>query len=102
MSDGRLRGDNRNDPIVEAVAANPGIKAVLDQRRESKIEAMQQAVCDAIQATDDRKLAAWVAVCVWENEDGTTTHSLIGDDHSTPLEHKGYLHDGVWVAAHSM
>ena len=101
MSEG-LRGDNRNDPIAGAVAANPGIKAVLDQRRVSKVEAMQQAVCDAIQATDDRKLCAWVAVAVWENEDGTTSHSLIGDDQSSPLEHKGYLHDGIWVAAHSM
>lgn len=96
-----LRGDNRNDPVAYAVAEEPGIKAALEARRAAQQEKMQQAVGEAIQATDERKLAAWVAVAVWQDENGALGQTVIGDDHSSPLELKGYLHDGVWTAAHA-
>lgn len=101
METNGLRRDNRNDPVARAVAEDPGIKAALEARRAAQQQKMQQAVCDAIQATDERKLTAWVAVAVWEDGDGRLCQTVIGDDHSSALELKGYLHDGVWTAAHS-
>ena len=98
MSETRLRGDNWSDPMREALAEDPGIRAVVE---ETQVESMQRAVTKAIQTCDDRKLAAWVAVAVWEEEDGKISHSVVGDDHSTFLELKGYLHSGVWAAAHA-
>ena len=96
----RLRGDNRNDPILEMVTNDPGVAAVLDSRSASYAE-MQACVGDAIQKCDGRKLLGWVAVAVWEDADGTISESVIGDEHSSPLELKGYLHDGIWTAAHA-
>ena len=101
MGEQRFRGDNRNDPIAGALASHPEISAALETRTRTTHEEMQKGVCDAIQNTDERKLAAWVAVCVWEDSDGKVSHSVIGDDHSSFLELKGYLHDGVWAAAHA-
>ena len=101
MGDGRFRGDNRNDPIHDSITSDPGIKAVLEQRRPVQDEAMQDAVCDAIQNIDQRKLCGWVAVAIWDNGDGSTSHTVIGDGHSSGLELKGFLHDGIWEAAHS-
>ena len=98
MRDNGLRGDTRNDPIGQAITAAPEMEPAFELRRRQK---MQDAVCEAIQSTDDRKLCAWVTVAVWEDEDGTVSHSLVGDDHSSFLELKGYLHDGVWAAAHT-
>lgn len=101
MGDARFRGDNRNDPIVESLTNDPGIQTVLEKQWPSHDEVMQEKVREAIQCMDGRKLCGWVAVAVWENEDGTTSHSVVGDGHSSPLELKGFLHDGVWEAAHS-
>ena len=93
-----LRGDNRNDPIALAVAADPEIATAIANARHEK---MQRSVSQALQATDDRKLAGWVAVAVWEDETGQIDHSVVGDQNSSFLELKGYLHDGVWAAAHT-
>ena len=101
VGEARLRGDNRNDPVRESLQNDPGIQTVLEKRWPARDETMEQAVCDAIQSMDERKLCGWVAVAVWENEDGTTSHMVVGDGHSSPLELKGFLHDGVWEAAHS-
>lgn len=100
MAENGLRRDNRNDPVARAVASHPGVAAAIDARKSTH-EEMQQKVSDAIQDTQARKLTAWVAVAVWENEDGTMSHEVVGDDHSSFLELKGYLHDGVWAAAHT-
>lgn len=98
MPDQRLRGDNRNDTMAQAVARDPEIATALEARRQERLES---AICDAIQSSDDRKLAGCVTVAVWEDEQGRLSHSIIGDGHSSFLELKGYLHDGVWAAAHS-
>lgn len=51
---------------------------------------------DAIQATGGRTLYDWVAVALWDGPAGDVT--VIGE--SPPLELKGYLHSGIWAAAH--
>ena len=50
---------------------------------------------DAIQAVREVPLRSWVAVAIWDDDSGTT---VLGDD--TPLNLKGYLHSGLWAAAH--
>ncbi len=101
MGQSDLRGDNRNDPIAETIAQDPGIQAVLDARRQTRDENAQEAVSDAIQGTKDATLVGWVAVAVWEDENGRVSHSVLGDGKSSSLELKGYLHDGLWHAAHT-
>ena len=98
MADHGLRGDNRNDPIALAVSAEPEIATAISRSRH---EQMQRSVSQALQGTDDRTLAGWVAVAVWEDESGKIEHSVVGDQNSSFLELKGYLHDGVWAAAHT-
>ena len=98
MTEPRLRGDNWSDPLRETLTEDPAIRAVIE---ETQHESMQADVTKAIQTCDDRKLAAWVAVAVWEDDDGNISHSVVGDDHSTFLELKGYLHSGIWAAAHA-
>jgi hypothetical protein len=53
-----------------------------------------------LETTDDRKLKGWVVVAAWQDPDGTESETVIGDAHSTPIQQKGFLHSGVWVAAH--
>jgi hypothetical protein len=50
---------------------------------------------DAIQAVREAPLQSWVAVAICEDDHDTT---VLGDD--TPLNLKGYLHSGLWAAAH--
>ena len=96
MIERMLRGDNRNDPVVEAIVTDPAITTAIAKTRHEK---MQRTVSQALQATEDRKLAGWVAVVVWEDETGNIEHSVIGDQNSTFRELKSYLHDGVRAAA---
>jgi hypothetical protein len=51
---------------------------------------------DAIQAIREAPLRNWVAVAIWDDTGETT---VVGDD--TPLNLKGYLHSGLWAAAHT-
>lgn len=98
MVENGLRRDNRNDPVAQKMATDPDISTVVHDRR---VAAMEKSIDEAIQSTDERKLTGWVTVATWEEPDGAVAHSVIGDGHSSPLELKGYLHDGIWVAAHS-
>ncbi len=98
---GKMRGDNRTDPIATQVMVEPGVQAVAEATRERSYDRMQNAVAEAIQNTDGRKLKGWVAVAMWEDADGNEEHTLLADDSSTPLELKAYLHDGIWSAAHA-
>jgi hypothetical protein len=50
---------------------------------------------DAIQAVREKPLRGWVAVAIW---DDTGETMVLGED--TPLNLKGYLHSGLWEAAH--
>jgi hypothetical protein len=50
---------------------------------------------DAIQAVREKPLRGWVAVAIWDDTGETT---VLGDD--TPLNLKGFLHSGLWEAAH--
>ena len=96
----RRRGDNRNDPLVDEIVTDPEITMALTAQRTS-YDRMKEAVGHAIQETDGRKLKGWVAVCVWEDADGNEERCLLGDDHTSGLELKGFLHDGLWMAAHT-
>lgn len=98
MRDKGLRGDNRNDPVAQAVAADPQIAVAIDEQR---VATMQGCIDKALQGVEDKKLTGWVTVAVWEDSEGGVSHTVIGDGHSSPLELKGYLHDGVWTAAHA-
>jgi hypothetical protein len=53
------------------------------------------AIHDAIQATREVPLRHWVAVAIWEPD---RKISVIGEDDLLKL--KGYLHSGLWEAAH--
>jgi hypothetical protein len=51
---------------------------------------------DAIQAVREKPLRNWVAVAIWEDTGETT---VLGEDSALNL--KGFLHSGLWAAAHS-
>lgn len=85
-----LRGSNHNDSTVKKLIDDP----------EVKMAHVRQAIENALTLTDDRKLKGWVAVAVWEDEDGREIETVVGDGHSTHIEQKGFLHSGVWVNAH--
>ena len=55
-----------------------------------------EAVHQAIQAVEERPLYAWATVAIWDGPEGDI--SVIGE--ADPLQLKGYLHSGLWVAAH--
>ena len=84
--------------MAEEILGHQGIQTMVERR---SYERARQSVGEAIAATDDRKLKGWVAVAVWEDADGSECETVMADDHSTNLELKGYLHDGVWMAAHT-
>lgn len=92
MADDGLRRDNRNDPVAQAIAADPDIAAAISRARKDKA---QRSISDAIQRTDNKMLIAWAAVAIWEDEDGNVTHSLIGDQHSASHDLAGYLSEGL-------
>jgi hypothetical protein len=50
----------------------------------------------SIQATREEPLHDWVVVAIWDHAGGDV--EVYGE--SDPLELKGYLHSGIWVAAH--
>ena len=101
MSDGLMRGDNRNDSMAEAVMTDPGVQAAVAAHHDDLYDRMQDAIGDAIDKTDSRTLKGWIAVAVWEDEEGTEGETMMSDNHSSPLELKAYLHDAVWMAAHA-
>jgi alkylation response protein AidB-like acyl-CoA dehydrogenase len=85
--------------MAHKLATDPAVQAALDEMA-AKAERARRTVDGALNATDDRKLASWVAVASWEDEDGNVTQSILGDGHSTVLETKGLLHSAVWATAH--
>ena len=88
--------------MLDDVLGHQGIQTMVEKTVELRsYERAKQSVGEAIAATDDRKLKAWVAVAVWEEADGSECETVMADDHSTNLELKAYLHDGVWMAAHT-
>ena len=101
MSDGLIRGDNRNDPVVGSILSDPDLQAVVEAHHGGVYDRKQRAIGEAINETDPRTLKGWVAVAVWENEDGTEAETMLSDNHSSLLELKAYLHDAVWMAAHA-
>ncbi|MDQ3941391.1 MAG: hypothetical protein M3238_08580 [Actinomycetota bacterium] len=101
MAERDMRRDNRNDPVRKMIVNDPDVIAAMDERYRAAHENMQDCVEQAVQATDERKLKGWVCVAVWEDASGKTSQTVMGDDHSTFLEMKGYLHDAVWTAAHT-
>ena len=101
MSDGLIRGDNRNDPMTEVVLTDPGVRAAVEAHHDGLYDRMQDSIGEAIDKTDSRTLKGWVAVAVWEDADGNEGETMMCDNHSSPLELKAYLHDAVWMAAHA-
>jgi hypothetical protein len=97
----RLRGDVRNDPTLKTVLNDPDIVAALDVREQTMRRRMRDKVETALQSTDSRKLKSWVAVAVWEDEDGTTTEHLTSDDHTSVLEVRSLLTGALWAASHT-
>jgi alkylation response protein AidB-like acyl-CoA dehydrogenase len=94
-----LRGSVHSDQMAQKLSADPAVQAALEEMT-AKAERARRTVESALSATDDRKLASWVAVASWVDEDGNVTQSILGDDHSTVLETKGLLHSAVWATAH--
>lgn len=94
------RGDNRNDPIAQKVMEVPAVKEIAEAHHGEAYDRHHEEIGAAISACDGRRLKGWVAVAVWEDADGMEGETLYADGDSTSLELKGYLHDGVWMAAH--
>lgn len=101
MGEARWRGDNRNDPLAQKVMDNPAVKEIAEAHHGETYDRHHEEIGAAIDQSDGRRLKGWVAVAVWEDVDGTEGETLFADGDSTSLELKGYLHDGVWMAAHS-
>ena len=101
MGQNGLRRARRNDIGRKVISNDPEILAAMSELRRAAHKTMQDSVATAIQKTEDKKLKAWVAVAVWEDDDGDVSQTVMGDDHSSYFEVKGYLHDAVWTAAHS-
>ena len=97
MSDGPTRA-RRNDPGLRAISNDPELEAAMEQMAKEDARA---AVEYAIACTEERTLKGWVAVAQWEDESGHISNTVIRDDHSSSLEIKGFLHDGVWDTAHA-
>ncbi len=55
-----------------------------------------EAIRSAIQATREERLHDWVVVALWDHSGGDV--EVYGE--SDPLLLKGYLHSGIWAAAH--
>jgi hypothetical protein len=96
----RLRGDNRSDPVLKTVLNDPDVVAALDSRTQTMRRRMRDKVESALQSTDSRKLKGWVAVAVWEDEDGTVTEHVASDDHTSVLEVRSLLTGALWAASH--
>lgn len=99
MTDGPARA-RRNDPGMQAIAGDPEVAAILDEKRQER-SAPNDVLAQAIAATDNRTLKGWVTVAMWEDESGRVSQTVMCDDNSSPLEIKGYLHDAVWATAHA-
>jgi hypothetical protein len=95
-----LRRNDRNDPVVRDLASDETIMQALSDRSRSRKKSMRDRV-EAALTTEDKRLVGWVTVAVWEDGDGKMTESVMGDEHSSPLEVKGMLHDAVWSTAHA-
>jgi hypothetical protein len=95
-----LRGSNHNDPTAKKLMADPAVKAALESATRSEMGRVREMIESALKTTDDRKLKGWVAVAVWEDENGHERETVLGDGHSTNIQQKGFLHSGVWVNAH--
>jgi len=95
-----LRRNDRNDPVVTSLADDPMVIEALNQRTQTQRKSMRTAIQAAFE-TEPKRLKGWVAVAIWEDEDGRSTQTVVSDDHSTTLEIKGMLHDAVWNAAHA-
>lgn len=100
MSEG-VRRAPRNDPGLRAVSNDADVIAAMEQLRQASADKAQTVVSQAIACTDERTLKGWVAVAMWEDESGNVSQTVMGDDHSSSLEIKGYLHDAVWATAHA-
>ena len=99
MTDGSARAP-RNDIGMRAISKDPEVSAILESRRVDR-ESPDDTLTKAIAGCDDRALKGWVTVAVWEDESGQLSQTVMCDDHSSPLEVKGYLHDAVWATAHA-
>lgn len=97
----RWRRDNRNDPIAGEVMEIPAVKEIAEAQHGGAYDRHHEEIGAAIDQSDGRRLKGWVAIAVWEDADGNEGETLLADGDSTSLELKGYLHDGVWMAAHS-
>ncbi len=95
-----LRRNDPNDPVVKMLKDDPVVMEALNSRTQTLRKSVTGCLEGAL-AQDGKKLKSWVAVATWENEDGTVTETVMSDEHSTPLEIKGLLHDAVWSSAHA-
>jgi hypothetical protein len=61
----------------------------------------EEAIADALtHLSGGGDLVGWAAVAITKSADGSTHTYVCGDPASSPLEVKGYLHSGIWEAAH--
>lgn len=74
----------------------PVMQEVLGNRQGS----LHADIEAAIDPTGSGLLRHWVAVAVWEREDGSLDAELIHDERSSDLETQGFLHDGLWKSVH--
>ena len=98
MADG-LRWHQRSEAEAKLGSDLPRMQAAVSKNQRN---ICAQRIGDALEdISGPGEMVGWAAVAVRRRPDGAIETYVCGDQGSTDLEIKGYLHSAVWEAAHN-
>jgi hypothetical protein len=94
------RRNRRNGNGRVATALKEDLSAMAETIEGTRKIQRRARIQSGINPRGSSRLCHWIAVAVWEGEDGSRETEVIDDGHSSEVEMRGYLHDAIWETAH--